>query len=295
MRKLMINFLMMKRYQIIRTALLYAFILFQWACSAKDEWVNLLKDDSREEWETYIGPAFDSAGNQVLGDIPGLNKDPRNVFSVSRVDGETTLRVSGENFGGISTKKEFQNYHLRLQFKWGEMKHAPRKNAKRDSGLLYHAGGNHGADFGYWMRSQEFQIQEGDCGDYWGVAGGSFEVPAVQKDSAVFVFVPAASRLVFNEQSKNGRRCIKDPDAERPTGEWNDLDLYCFGDTAIHMVNGKTVMVLYKSAKIEKGNLVPLRKGKLQLQSEGAEIYFRKIEMRPISGIPDKVTTQLKK
>ena len=43
---------------------------------------------------------------------------------------------------------------------------------KKDSGLLYFAVGNHGADYGAWMRSQEFQIQEGDCGDYWGVAGG---------------------------------------------------------------------------------------------------------------------------
>jgi hypothetical protein len=47
-----------------------------------------------------------------------------------------------------------------------------KKNKKRDSGLLYHSVGKYGADYGAWMRSQEFQIEETNTGDYWGVAAG---------------------------------------------------------------------------------------------------------------------------
>jgi hypothetical protein len=168
-------------------------------------------------------------------------------------------------------------------------KYAPKKKDKRDSGLLYHAGGDHGADFGFWMRSQEFQIQEGDCGDYWGVAGGSFEVPATMADPKTFVFDPGAKLILFNEKSPSGRRCIKNPDAEKPSGEWNTLDLYCLGDTAVHKVNGKTVMVLYHSGYLENGKLTSLKKGKIQLQSEGAEVLFRDIKIRHISSLNEVI------
>lgn len=57
-----------------------------------------------------------------------------------------------------------------MQFKWGELKFAPRLKSKRDSGLLYHAVGEQGYEGGFWMRSHELQVQETDCGDYWGVA-----------------------------------------------------------------------------------------------------------------------------
>jgi hypothetical protein len=267
---------------------IFAFVLIGCASgrSEKEQWNALLAENFQGDWDTYLGPSYDSTANKFDSVSVGLNTDPRKVFSVQMQDGTPVLRVSGEHFGGISTKKEFENYHLRLDFKWGAAKYHPKKNDKRDSGLLYHAGGRHGADFGFWMRSQEFQIQEGDCGDYWGVAGGSFEVNATEKDSGKYVYDPKGKLLLFNEKSPNGRRCIKDPDAEKPTGEWNTLDLYCYGDTAVHVVNGTVVMVLYHSAYVDNGNTVPLKKGMIQLQSEGAELFYRNIKIRSIDSFP---------
>jgi hypothetical protein len=264
---------------------IFLFVLDISSC-AQQQWTNLLDKDFSKKWETYIGPAYDSVKRSFGGEPAGLDNDPQGVFKTIQKGNETWLRISGESFGGISTKTEFENYHLQLQFKWGEKKSAPKKNDKRDSGLLYHAGGNHGADFGFWMRSQEFQIQEGDCGDYWGVAGGSFEVNATKKDSATFVYNTSGERFLFNEKSPNGRRCIKNPDAEFPSGDWNTLDLYCFGDTAVHVVNGKVVMVLYHSAFLENAKLVPLRKGKIQIQSEGAEVFYRNIRVQKLKALP---------
>ena len=83
----------------------------------------------------------------------GLNRDPQQVFSVITEDGAQALCISGEQFGGISTVQAFENYHLQLQFKWGKLKWYPRKNAKMDSGVLYHANGGHGADAGFWLQS----------------------------------------------------------------------------------------------------------------------------------------------
>jgi predicted RecA/RadA family phage recombinase len=142
-------------------------------------------------------------------------------------------------------------------------------------------------DFGAWMRSQEFQIQEGDCGDYWGVAGGVFDVPAAQNEKGQWVYDEKGELHTFKDSTEVGRRCIKNPDGEKPYGEWNTIDLYCMGDSAIHVVNGVVVMRLYHSRQSDKGKETSLVKGKIQLQSEGSEIYYRAISIEKITKIPD--------
>src|SRR5207247_2917055 len=68
---------------------------------------------------------------------------------------------SAQPVGYIDTDKEYSNYHLRLQYKWGEKRFAPRAKTKRDAGILYHVVGKDGV----WPRSVECQIQEKDVGD----------------------------------------------------------------------------------------------------------------------------------
>ena len=139
------------------------------------------------------------------------------------------------------------------------------------------------------MRSQEFQIQEGDCGDYWGVAGGIQDIPAIKKSDSEYIYHPDGQLYTFKDKTKTGRFCMKAGDAEKPSGEWNTLDLYCHADTSVHIINGKTVMVLYHSRQLEGGQELPLTKGKLQIQSEGAEVYYRQIKLQSINSIPKEV------
>ena len=53
------------------------------------------------------------------------------------------------------------------------------------------------------------------------------------------------------------------------------------------MMNGVLLMTLQNSRQIENGNEIPLLKGKIQIQSEGAEVYYRNIRIRPIDKLPD--------
>jgi hypothetical protein len=112
------------------------------------------------------------------------------------------------------------------------------------------------------------------------------EIPATGSEVEKYVYNPKAPLLAFSGSSKNGRRCIKNTDAEKPTGEWNELELYCLGDTAMHVMNGKKVIMLYHSQQDDHGKLTPLIFGKIQLQSEGAELYFRAIQIQPITALP---------
>ena len=277
----------MKRYKLIVPVLIITAAASSFLKSfSEDDWKYLFNGKDLGGWDTWIGPPLDDAGKKLTETPVGLNNDPNHVFTIVKDNGENVIRISGEKWGGISTKEEYENFHLQLMFKWGSLTWGQKKNKKKDSGLLYFAVGQHGADYGAWMRSQEFQIQEGDCGDYWGVAGGMEDIPAVKKSDSEYVYNPAGQVYNFSATSKIGRRCIKNGDAEKPSGEWNVLDLYCHGDTSVHMINGKVMMVLYHSQQSDNGKISPLKKGKLQIQSEGAEVFYKQIKIKSLNSIP---------
>ncbi len=259
-------------------------ILVHCSPSTRENWEVLFDGSGLDGWDTYLG-ARRIQGDTTVAAPLGLNFDT-SVFKIVNIDGENVLRVSGEIWGGISTKREFENYHLQLQFKWGTLRWYPKENDKRDSGLLYHGVGEHGKGDGYWLRSQEFQIQEGDCGDYWGVAGAGFDVEASMNADSIFQYDPKGPLLTFSQGSEIGRHCKKYPDTEKSSGEWNTIDLYCFKGTSVHVMNGKVVMVLKNSKQSDNGNETELIKGKIQLQSESAEVFYRNIKIRPIEEIP---------
>ena len=267
--------------------LFFCAVIFGFTISKeKDHWTQLFNGKDLNGWDTYIGPDLDDTGKPITGQPIGLNNDPRHVFTIVNENGENLVRISGENWGAIATKKEYADYHLQLQFRWGTLIWGQKKGKKKDSGLLYHSVGPNGADYGAWMRSQEFQVEEGNCGDYWGVAGGMADVPVVKKSETDYVYSAQGTLLTFSQQSKQGRHCIKQGDAENPTGQWNTLDLYCHGDTSVHVVNGKVMMVLYHNRQFENGQELPLTKGKIQVQSEGAEVFYRQIKIMQINRLP---------
>ena len=257
------------------------------AMNEDEGWRPLMNGKDLSGWETWLtkphkSSVVDGLKKNEKGDYAealGLNRDPNQVFSIVEVDGHPALRISGEVWGGISTKEEFENYHFRAEFKWGQKKWPPREKTVRDNGLLYHCVGRHGAQSGLWMKSFEMQIQERDCGDFHSLAGAMVDVAAARKDpKSPLVYTPGAPVVAGVTQ-----RILKNPDAEKPTGEWNTVEFYCHGQTSAHVVNGVVNMVL---TNLRHADNRPLTKGRIQIQSEGAEIYWRNLEVKPIAEIP---------
>ena len=117
------------------------------------------------------------------------------------------------------------------------------------------------------------------------MGGTIIDVKAQMQMDSAYYYNPNARLLTFSEQSEYGRNCKKQPDAEKPSGEWNTIDLYCFEGTSVHMVNGIVTMVLHNSRhNTEDGKEIPLTKGKIELQSESAEVFYKDIRIRPIEG-----------
>jgi hypothetical protein len=96
----------------------------------------------------------------------------------------------------------------------------------------------------------------------------------------MYDYDPEGEWTFFSQAQGASGRCIKQPDNEKPTGEWNTVELIAFGDDSIHIVNGKVVMRLHGPLNISGAVPEPIRSGPIILQSEGAEVYYRDIEIR---------------
>ncbi|PSR53961.1 DUF1080 domain-containing protein [Adhaeribacter arboris] len=255
-----------------------------------------LLDKDLSKWEMYL-----SYRHKVgyKGEVPldtdgtpiqpiGYNKNTNNVFTVVEEDGAPVLRVSGEIYGCVFTKQEFQNYHLKLKVKWGSKKWEPRTNLLKDSGVLYHSIGESGKDYWRaWMLGQEFQIMEGHMGDYWTIASSAVDIRAYLPEGAMNTVASASQPfLPLGKGTERSGFCLRSEDREKPQGEWNEIELICFGDKSLHIVNGQVVMVLQNSRYVDNGQTIPLTKGKLQLQSEAAEVFYKDIKIKNLPELP---------
>src|SRR5262249_55299691 len=192
-----------------------------------DGWKPLFNGKDLSGWDTWLSRP------QGEKEPVGLNKDPKHVYMVTMVDGQPAIRISGEIFGALTTKDEFQNYHLKLEFKWGDKKWPPREKAVRDSGLLYHCTGQQGGRDGKgpWMESLECQIQEHDCGDFWSVGGRVYvDVEGDRKAEKG----PITYRKGGTKFTGVNSRIIRDVDHEKKVGEWNTIELLTVGQTSVH-------------------------------------------------------------
>ena len=224
-------------------------------------------------------------------------EDPDRVFSVvDQVDGAPAIRISGERWGGLVTRDSFRDYHLTVEFRWGELTWGQRRDATRDSGVLIHCQGPDGntgeSSSGPWMRSVEAQIIEGGVGDFILVAGFDHEGRRLVPRLTAPVATDRDGETVYDPQGEPreleggrinwwGRDVDWEDrlgfrgadDVESPHGEWTRLDVIADGDRITTLVNGTVV---------NEGWASSLTGGRILIQSEGAELYVRRAEVGPL-------------
>ncbi len=275
--------------------ILLSFFLFTAFFGGK-KWTPLL-DKDLSQWDIYL--SYPHKSQEIKGlarndkgeytEPIGLNKHNLGVFTVKEENGELVLHVSGEIYGSLASKAEFENYHLKLQVKWGEKTFAPRETEPMNSGLHYNAVGPHGADYWKtWMKGQECQIMQGRFGDYWSQAGAKVDVRSVKQADGTYLYSKNAPLVSFGQGEAAGGYVARSQDFEKPKGEWNMVELINFEGKSLHIINGQVVMALENSRHIVNGKEVPLRKGKLELQCEGAEHFYKNIEIRSLKKLPGK-------
>ncbi|MCI0683377.1 MAG: DUF1080 domain-containing protein [Gemmataceae bacterium] len=211
--------------------------------------------------------------------------DPRQVFTV--VDG--VLRLSGDGLGYVATARAYRDYHLTVEYKWG--KRTDGGKYVRNSGILLHAIGPDGGSNGTWMSSIECQLAQGCVGDLIVIRGkddrgevipvaltsdvalGPDKRPRWKKGGEKRVFT--RGQLWWNRHDPTFKEYLdtrgKD-DVESRLGDWTKVECICRDRTMAVKVNGVDVNQAY--------DVYPAA-GKILLQTEGFEIWFRKFELKP--------------
>ncbi len=211
------------------------------------------------------------------------------MFSV--VDGE--LRISGEGLGYLATRRSFRDYRLVVEYRWGDRNHGERAGKARDSGIFLHARGPHGNSFdggGAFMAAIECQVMEGCVGDLMLIRGRGEDgewLPlrlttdvGEERDAAGWPYwrpdgepftLERWGRINWRAkdrawQDRLGFRGARDPDS--PAREWTRIECVCRGDRILIRVNGELVVTARD---------VHPTSGKILLQCEGSEIFFRRV------------------
>lgn len=215
----------------------------------------------------------------------GRDKDPKNVFTVKN----GILHITGEEWGCITTNKEFKDYKLVVEYKWGNKTSGERLGKARDNGILFHSKG---ADGGYdhtWMHSIECNVIEGGTGDFIVVGDKSNDFlltspVAPEKQNASYIYQAGGDPVTVNTgrinwsgrdpnwKDEEGFRGINDID--NPLGEWNRLEC---------IVKGKEIYIYFNGTLVNYAIHSKPDEGRIQIQSEGAEIFYRRIDLTPLT------------
>lgn len=237
----------------------------------RDDWQQLFDGKSLDGWTFYQ----EGVGNADLRNSVVIRNQELHFLppSYQHVDAPP---------GHIATVGEWSNYHLRVEYRWGTRRWAPRALQRRNSGLLYHMGPEKDRLFPDCV---EFQVQEGDVGDAVVVNSLALQGPLLGGTPLWPNWIEAFP-LTYQQPVKAGpyaRQWHRQSGHFERLDGWNTLDLIAFDDQAAHLVNGRIANTLFKMRKSDaSGALVPMTKGRIALELEWAEIRFRNVLIRSL-------------
>ena len=211
------------------------FLVSDVPATADEGWVKLFNGRDLTGWKRFLDPR-----NAKTKDV-----DLDKFWTIK--DG--VIYCDGSIPGYILTEKEYGNYVLKLEWRWGD---SSKEKKNPNSGVFVHVVG----EDKIWPKGIEAQLAADHAGDFWLVDGFKLKIDETRHDTK-------SERHYFR---------MKD-EVEKPRGEWNQYEITCKGPSVKLVVNGHFV---------NEGTDAELTKGKILLQSEGSEIHFRNIELKPI-------------
>jgi len=193
-------------------------------------WIKLFNGKDLSGWTKFLDPK--------------KKTEPDKIWSVK--DG--MIICQGSVYGYLLTEKEYENYELKVQWRWADK--PPTIGKVRNSGVFVHVNGPDKI----WPKAIEAQLMEDHAGDFWLVDNFKLTVDPKRQD-------PRVARHYYR---------MKDH-VEKKIGEWNQYEITCKNGTIKLVINGELV---------NEGSHAEMTKGKILLQSEGAEIHFRDVMLK---------------
>jgi hypothetical protein len=259
--------------------------------------------------EPFNGKDFTGLYTYLKG--RGVRRQPDDVYRVE--DG--MIHISGQGLGYVATENEYRDYHLSVEYKWGNRDDG--SGNVRNAGVLVHATGPDGGAgawmgrlplvvpvapgvfcawplrlLGAWMSCLEVQLAQGCEGDLIVIRGKDENGKVIPVDISSEVRVaedgktrwqPGGKRIRYSGRQfwwsrhepffkeKLDTRGKEDPAS--PVGQWTRVEVICAGSRVTVKINGVTVN--------EAIDVWPTH-GKVLLQNEGNEIYYRNWKLSPL-------------
>lgn len=171
------------------------------------------------------------------------NPDAESPFSVK----EGILRCEGQPVGYLRTDEEYTSYVLTLQWRW------PKDSQPGNNGVLLRIQPEEHVFNDTWPKCVEAQLLNQHAGD---------------------IFTIANYPLTGDPERTKGRYTAKaHPSNEKPQGEWNTYEIILDGENLTLKVNGLVQ---------NEATGVAVMPGYVAVQSEGAPIEYRNIQLTPL-------------
>lgn len=187
-------------------------------------------------------------------DVPAADTT-RGLASPFRVT-NGLLVVDGEPRGHLISDSVYRNYKLVVEYRF--------TGKAGNAGVLIHSSTPR-ALYAMFPKSIEVQMESGNAGDFWCIVE-DITVPDMVRRRG--------PRAEWGITEGKGRRIKHLVDGrEKPLGEWNRIVVEAVGRTITVWVNG-TLM--------NRGTNATADRGQIALQSEGAPVEIRTVELTPI-------------
>lgn len=247
--------------------------------SQKDSgWVDIFNGKDFTGLYTYLVWTNVSGTNKDSMYNKNYDNDPKGTFKVENgmIHGINTITQ-----GHIGTRKDYSRYRCRVEYRF------IGTNGSTNAGFLYHLDTSSFKLFDQHPRSVECQMKHNEMGWAFLIAN-VWMTSYVDKNTYVayngFKYLPASQGgTIFTQGDREPNRVIRSADHVEhypPDTAWNMEEIWVYGsDSASHAVNGKVVLkgtnLVYDKIKDDTTTKVPLYKGKIGVQAEGHEVYYR--------------------
>jgi hypothetical protein len=218
----------------LTTLLIITLLAIQGITMAQTKVNNKIKDEKIISGDIILFNGKDLS-NWVFK-LKDASIDPASVFTIRN----GVIHITGNPFGYMRTKDTYSDYNLHVEWRY--------PSEATNSGVFVHAQ----PPDSIWLKCVECQLQAGNAGDF--VCMNGADMSERTDKSKVFVKKLASS-------------------SEKPTGEWNTMEIRCKSNTIEVVVNG-----VFQN----KGTNVNLSKGSICLQSEGKDIEFRNVYLNKV-------------
>lgn len=242
-----------------------SYVISSCANSTNTDFKPLFNGENLDGWYLKLRNGDDKLAKKVFTASEGV------VHVFKDFPAEYELNTGGNGTHGMMyADKEYSKFIFRFEYKWGKGISNNFERYQYDAGMYYHV-----VDDKIFPEGLEYQVRynhvkdKNHTGDYWGK-----NFTWYSKDGKSFVMPSNGGE----EVKKRGEHLALDGfKANGLNNQWNKCEVIVMGDQySIHKLNGEIVNMATD---------LPYSIGKIGLQSETAEIFYRNIEIKEFDEI----------